>query len=76
MLKTVHFLAAFIALAIAVAPGARAQDAKTPDYEAIVAAPDRTDADREADQRRNPAKMLAFTEVKICLLYTSDAADE
>jgi len=65
MLKTVHFLAAFIALAIAVAPGARAQDAKTPDYEAIVAAPDRTDADREADQRRNPAKMLAFTEVKI-----------
>ena len=44
--------------------GALAQDAKTPDYEAIVAAPDRTDADRQADQRRQPAKMLAFTGVK------------
>jgi len=44
--------------------GALAQDAKTPDYEAIVAAPDRTDVDREADQRRQPAKMLAFTGVK------------
>src|SRR4051812_21407714 len=65
MFKSVHFLAAFVALAVAVAPGARAQDAKTPDYEAIIAAPDRTDADREADQRRQPAKMLAFTEVKV-----------
>src|SRR4029077_19227006 len=44
--------------------GALAQDAKTPDYEAIVASPDRADADREADQRRQPAKMLAFTGVK------------
>ena len=44
--------------------GALAQDAKTPDYEAIVASPDRTDVDREADQRRQPAKMLAFTGVK------------
>jgi len=41
-----------------------AQDAKTPDYEAIVAAPDRSDADRQADQRRQPAKMLAFAGVK------------
>jgi predicted methyltransferase len=59
-----HFLAALVSLAILVAPGARAQDAKAPDYEAIVAAPDRTDGDRQADQRRQPAKMLAFTEVK------------
>ena len=45
--------------------GARqAQDAKTPDYEAIVASPDRSDADRQTDQRRQPAKMLAFTGVK------------
>jgi len=43
---------------------AMAQDAKTPDYEAIVAAPDRSDADRQADQRRQPAKMLAFAGVK------------
>jgi predicted methyltransferase len=38
-----------------------AQDARAPDYEAIVAAPDRSDADRQTDQRRQPAKMLAFT---------------
>ncbi len=43
---------------------APAQDAKAPDYAAIVAAPDRTDADRQADQRRQPAKMLAFTGVQ------------
>ena len=38
---------------------AKAQDA--PDYAAIVAAPDRSDADRQTDQRRAPVKMLAFT---------------
>src|ERR1700712_121967 len=43
---------------------AMAQDAKTPDYEAIVAAPDRSDANRQTDQRRQPAKMLAFAGVK------------
>ena len=43
---------------------ASAQQTKAPDYEAIVAAPDRSDADRQVDQRREPAKMLAFTGVK------------
>jgi hypothetical protein len=37
---------------------------QTPDYEAIVASPDRSDADRQTDKRRQPAKMLAFTGVK------------
>jgi predicted methyltransferase len=68
MLRTIHrrgyFLAALVSLAISLAPGALAQDANTPDYEAIVASPDRTDGDRQADQRRQPAKMLAFTAVK------------
>src|SRR5215831_16630439 len=32
-----------------------------PDYAAIVAAPDRSDADREIDKRRDPVKLLAFT---------------
>ena len=41
-----------------------AQDAKAPDYDAIIAAPDRSDADRQTDQRRQPAKILAFTGVK------------
>src|SRR5882762_11516796 len=43
---------------------ASAQDAKAPDYEAIVASADRSDADRLTDQRRQPAKMLLFTGVK------------
>lgn len=33
----------------------------TPDYSAIIAAPDRTDADLQTDKRRDPAKLLAFT---------------
>jgi hypothetical protein len=51
----------------------------SPDYEAIINAPDRTDADRKNDERREPVKMLAFTGVhpgsKVCLapfLCTSD----
>jgi len=55
-------IAAMVAMAMLAVPGARAQ--QTPDYEAIVASPDRADADRQADQRRQPAKMLAFTGVK------------
>jgi predicted methyltransferase len=43
---------------------ASAQDAKAPDYESIVASPDRSDADRQTDQRRQPTKMLAFAAVK------------
>src|SRR6516225_11662117 len=35
-----------------------------PDYAAIVAAPDRSDADREIDKRRDPVKLLAFTGVR------------
>src|ERR1700704_1580807 len=43
---------------------APAQDAKAPDYEAIVAATDRNDGDRQADARRQPAKLLAFAGVR------------
>jgi predicted methyltransferase len=34
------------------------------DYAAIVAAPDRSDADRQTDKRRNPERLLAFTGVR------------
>ena len=34
------------------------------DYGAVVAAPDRSDTDRQTDQRRDPVKLLAFTGVK------------
>jgi predicted methyltransferase len=43
---------------------AAAQDVKLPDYEAIVASPDRSDADRQTDQRRQSSKMLAFISVR------------
>jgi len=39
-------------------PGVRAQAA--PDYAALMAAPDRSDADRKADTRRDPVPFLAF----------------
>src|SRR5260221_9855091 len=51
-----------VSLAISAPSGAFAQ---APDYEAIVASPDRTEGDRQADVRRKPAKMLAFTAVQI-----------
>jgi predicted methyltransferase len=57
-------IGALVSLAISAPSGAFAQQANAPDYEAIVAAPDRTDGDRQADQRRQPAKMLAFTGVQ------------
>jgi predicted methyltransferase len=39
---------------------AAAQD-RAPDYAAIVTAPNRTDGDRQTDQRRDPLKLLVFT---------------
>ena len=32
-----------------------------PDYAAIAAAPDRSDADRKTDERRDPVKLLEFS---------------
>ncbi len=49
-------------LAFALVPTARA-DTPPPDYAAIIAAPDRTDADRKNDARREAVKLLAFTGV-------------
>jgi predicted methyltransferase len=62
--RRASIMGAFASLAILAATPAPAQDAKAPDYEAIVAAPDRADADRQVDQRRQPAKMLAFAGVR------------
>ncbi|MHC2467058.1 class I SAM-dependent methyltransferase [Bradyrhizobium embrapense] len=56
--------AALATATLLAAPAVRAEDAASPDYAAIVAAPDRSDADRQVDQRRQPAKMLAFAGVK------------
>jgi len=67
MIRPIHRSAAAAGLfAFSILGGwsATAQEAKAPDYEAIVASPDRSDADRQTDQRRQPAKMLAFTGIK------------
>jgi predicted methyltransferase len=62
--QAIGTLAALSMFAVFGAATAIAEDAKAPDYEAIVASPDRSDADRQADQRRQPARMLAFAGVK------------
>ena len=61
MLKPVFFGAVGVFIVSILTAPALAQGDKAPDYEAIVTAPDRSDADRQTDQRRQPAKMLAFT---------------
>src|SRR5450432_2701859 len=50
--------AAMVALSLAVAGAA---PARAQDYAAIVAQPDRSDADRQTDKRRDPVSLLAFT---------------
>jgi predicted methyltransferase len=50
------------AISVVVAFAARAQN--TPDYAAIVAAPDRKESDRDIDKRRDPVKLLSFTGVR------------
>lgn len=37
---------------------------ETPNYRAIVASPDRTEADRDEDARRKPAQLLEFADVR------------
>ena len=64
MAHSVRRAAAGIFAAAMLIPGAALAQGKAPDYQAIVAAPDRSEADRQTDQRREPAKMLAFTGVR------------
>jgi len=49
-------------------PAASAQPARPPrtptDYAALIAAPDRSDADRATDKRRDPLKLLEFTDAR------------
>jgi predicted methyltransferase len=54
--------AIFGAVALATLLSACASSA--PDYAAIIAAPDRTEADKKNDDRREPVQLLAFTGVR------------
>ena len=62
MLKHRIFVCLLTLSAIAAAPAAFAQTA--PDYAAIIAAPDRSEADRKLDTNRAPAQWLAFIGAK------------
>src|ERR1700692_4953369 len=54
-------LALSFAVVFGVAAGAHEARAQaTPDYAALIAAPDRSDADRQADKRRDPVPFLVF----------------
>jgi len=54
-------LALSFAVVLGIAAGAREARAQAmPDYAALLAAPDRSDADREADKRRDPLPLLKF----------------
>jgi predicted methyltransferase len=54
-------LALGFVVVLGIAVGAREARAQaTPDYAALIAAPDRSDADRAADKRRDPVPLLTF----------------
>ena len=53
-----------IVFAVALILAAAGSPVRAQDYAAIAAAPDRSDADREMDKQRPPAKILAFAGVK------------
>jgi len=53
-------LGVFALLVASAGPGAQ----PAPDYAALLAAPDRSDADRQADKRRDPAPFLTFAGVR------------
>jgi predicted methyltransferase len=65
MLRPLSFLPHTIAavLGLAILYSCKALES-VPDYAALVASPDRSDADRTLDQRRDPHKLLAFYGVR------------
>ena len=56
--------AAALAISLAILASISAEPARAQDYQAIVALPDRSDADRQTDKRRDPVNLLKFTGVK------------
>jgi len=51
-------------LALLALTGCAAMNGEQPDYRVIVASPDRTEADRQTDQRRKPELLLGFAGVR------------
>ncbi len=69
------FSLSLIALTLVLATSDRAASQSLPDYNAILAQPDRTDADKQNDQRRHAAEMLAFTGCRPGMKELDMAAD-
>jgi len=61
---TISLAAVAISALWAVCPSSASAQV-VPDFAAIIAAPDRSDADRETDKRRDPVKLLTFTGVRL-----------
>jgi len=61
MSQAVRRAGAAIAVSLAILAVTSAAPARAQDYTAIVASPDRTDADRQTDKRRDPVSLLTFT---------------
>ena len=57
-------IAAGITLVLAILCSTGATSVHAQDYQAIVASPDRSDADRQTDKRRDPVDLLTFTGAK------------
>jgi predicted methyltransferase len=69
------FSLSLIALTFALVTGAQAASQKLPDYNALLAQPDRSDADKQNDQRRHASELLAFTGCKPGMKELDMAAD-
>ena len=65
MVKPVFFGAVGVFIVSILAAPALAQGDKAPDYEAIVTAPDRSDADRQTDQPAFPPEAVRATPARL-----------
>ena len=62
--RTLGWIRTALMLSVAGFVMAAAAPAVAQDYTAIIASPDRSDADRQTDKRRDPVELLTFTGAK------------
>jgi predicted methyltransferase len=75
MRRTTGFSLSLIALTLILAASDKAAAQAAPDYNAILAQPDRSDADKQNDQRRHAPEFLAFIGCKPGMKELDMAAD-
>ncbi len=69
------FSLSLIAFSLALAANTQAASPKLPDYNALLAQPDRSDAGRQNDQRRHAPQLLAFIACRPGMKELDMAAD-